>query len=74
MGSIINNDGRSKYEIKSIGQAKEAIISKNKLQIFKNIDLRTRKHLIKTMFGVQLYMNSHQLLLHFYFIFLTLPI
>jgi len=49
LGSIISNDGRSKKEIKSrIEQAKKAFLLKNKLLTSKNVDLRTRKRLIKT--------------------------
>jgi hypothetical protein len=49
LGSIIDNEGRSKKEIKSrIGQAKKAFLLKSKLLTSNNVDQRTRKHLIKT--------------------------
>lgn len=46
---IISNDGRPKKEIKSrIGRAKKAYLLKSELLTPKNVDVRTRKRLIKT--------------------------
>jgi len=46
---IISNAGRSKKEIKSrIGQTKKTFLLKSNLLTSKNVDLRTRKPLIKT--------------------------
>jgi len=60
LGSIINNDGRSKKEIKSrIGQAKKAFLLKSKLLTSKIVDLRTRKRLIKTyVWSAALYVSE----------------
>jgi len=49
LGSIIDNEGRSKKEIENrIGQAKKVFLLKSKLLTSKNVDLKTRKRLIKT--------------------------
>jgi len=49
LGSIISYDGKLKKEIKSrIGQAKKAFLLKSILLTSKNVDLRSRKRLIKT--------------------------
>jgi len=49
LGSIITDDGKSTKEINSrIGQAKNAFFKKKKLLTSKNMNIVTKKRLIKT--------------------------
>lgn len=49
MGATINNDERSEKEIISrIGRAKKVFLFKCRLLTSKNVDMKTRKRLIKT--------------------------